>query len=170
MWSMGGEWCALPTVVEDYHGTVNLPSTYEYGNLFGIHVPDGMPEYESMWICSQHRLEFLKLNSKGNLGTTIWQMDRDGKGEDVTYVQLHEVSVRIKTDLDGEVLSALIKNILTQEMRHNKDLDAWSYLKVVTLLPWTTPRTLKSSSTMATASQSSSHHATTQARQAMRLQ
>ena len=129
-WSMDDEWCATPTIVEDYNGKLNLPRVYEYGNLYGIHVPEGMPEYESMWICSEHRLEFLKLNSIPDLGVTIWAFDHNGQGENVTWIKLHEVSVRIRSNMSSADLSKYFKGQLTDLMRADSTIEAWSYMKI----------------------------------------
>jgi len=139
MWVAGdpnrnkGEWCAKPLVVENYRGSFNTPANNNtWGALYGIHVPNGIPEHESMWICDKHRHEFLKLNSKGNLGTTIWKFDYYGQGTEVTWTTMFEVSVRIRTNkLDSEGLSAKLKGELIELMKQDDDLDSWSYLKVV---------------------------------------
>jgi hypothetical protein len=134
MWIPVGskEWCAKPLTVENYRGSFNQPNNYDYGARYGIHVPEGMPEHESLWICNKHRLDFLKLNSQGNLGTTIWQFDHYGQGTDMTWVPMKEVSVRIRTHLDNEELSGLLENELNDLLDvRGDDIESWSYLKVV---------------------------------------
>jgi hypothetical protein len=126
-----GEWCAKPLTVENYRGSFHQPTGYRYGALYGIHVPNGMPEYDSLWMCADHRLEFLKLNSGGNLGTTIWQMDHNGKGKDVTWVPMYEVSVRIRSNLDTEELSSRISSRLDWLTDNDANVESWTYLKVV---------------------------------------
>ena len=131
MWSWDREWCAKPLTVENYRGNFNQPDGYRYGSLYGIHVPDGMPEYESLWICNDHRQDFLTLNSSDIIDTTIWQFDHHGQGTDVTHVPMREVSVRIDTHLSAEDLSSYLKGELTEMLRRNEDIQGWKYLKVV---------------------------------------
>jgi hypothetical protein len=88
MWADGKEWCATPTVVNDYPSSFNVPPNFSYGALYGIHVEDGLPEYDSMWICDKHRIEFLTLNDDSGdeklYTRTVWQMNSKGQGIDVT--------------------------------------------------------------------------------------
>ena len=131
MWASNREWCAKPTIVENYRGSWHEPAGYRWGHLYGIHVPDGRPEYESMWICDSHRLEFLKLNSNANIGVTVWAFDHYGQGTDVTWVPMFEASVRIRTNLAVEKLSELLTDKLNYVVRDDDDIDSWTYLKVV---------------------------------------
>jgi hypothetical protein len=130
MWTAGREWCAKPLVTPDYRGSFH--DFGNWGHLYGIHVPDGLPEYDKLWICEAHRVEFLKLNSKGNLGTTIWEFDYNGSGKDVTWVPMKEVSVRIRTHMDEAELSAVVAEGLDNLiMDPDTGLESWTYLKVV---------------------------------------
>ena len=61
-WVSDKEWCATPLVVEHYRGSFNTPANYNYGALYGIDMPDGIPTQESMWICPSHRFQFLFAN------------------------------------------------------------------------------------------------------------
>jgi hypothetical protein len=131
MWTANMEWCALALTVENYRGSFKQPMRYGYGHLYGIHVPDGLPEHDSLWICDNHRLEFLKLNSGGNVGTTIWQMDHNGMGKDVTWVPMKEVSVRIRTHMDEMDLSNMVAEGLDELAARHNDITSWDYLKVV---------------------------------------
>ena len=81
-WVDGKEWCGKACVVADYRGNFNPPTGYKYGALYGIHIPDGIPEYESMWICIDHRADFLYLN--GVEGATVWEMNHRGMGDKVS--------------------------------------------------------------------------------------
>ena len=132
MWVEDKEWCGMPLVVTEYRGSFNPPAIYSYGALYGIHIPDGMPEYESMWICTEHRLDFLKLNSGGGHDTTIWQMNHYGMGDDVTWIPTYEVSVRIRANIDHDELSGLIENNLNDLISYDERVKSWTYLKVVT--------------------------------------
>ena len=131
MWARDREWCAKPLVVENYRGNFHEPDGYAWGHLFGIHVPDGLPEHDAMWICHEHSFDFLELNSKGNTDTTIWQFDHNGIGTDVTWAQKYEVSVRLETNLSAAELSGRMKGYLMEVLENDTDINGWKYLKVV---------------------------------------
>ena len=80
MWAMDKEWCGTPLVTTDYRGNFNPPDGYKYGRLYGIYVPEGMPEVNAMWICNDHSNAFLNLNGKGE-GVEVWKMNYAGVGE-----------------------------------------------------------------------------------------
>ena len=131
MWAWDREWCAKPVVVENYRGSWHTPDGYRWGHLYGIHVPDGRPEYDSMWICDEHKRDFLVLNSQGNLGTTIWAFDNYGYGDEVTWVPMLEVSVRIRTHNDEMALSDIVASGLDDLLVGDHNIESWDYLKVV---------------------------------------
>ncbi len=85
-WVDDKEWCGTPVVVTDYRGFLNPPANYQYGAMFGISIPTGLPPLKAMMICDNHRLDFLKLNGpQVDSDTEIWQMDYNGIGRNVTY-------------------------------------------------------------------------------------
>ena len=131
MWVWDKEWCAKPLVCENYRGSFNTPANNNtWGQLYGIHVPDGMPEYDSMWICHKHRPDFLKLNSKGNLGVTIWEIQYTGMGIDVTRPPKLDVRVQVSTTMDEMSMSNVMKALLIGEMRENDDITGWDNIEV----------------------------------------
>jgi len=92
-WAAQNEWCGAPTVVTDYDRIqrFNPPTGYRYGARYGIENVLPSLARDSMFICDEHRLEFLD-NAEENGKKAVWQFDYQGYG---TRVGKREYDVEI---------------------------------------------------------------------------